>query len=307
MVSVIMPFYNAPLELTARAFESVVSQEIGEIEIVVVDDGSSPESARGLEALVRRFAAKIPIRLLRQENAGPAVARNRAVSEARYDILAQLDADDRWLPGKLARQVRYLQEHPDVWMVFGGMVVESETGERLKYRGGHRRVQVFEQSPQFQYLALLENNYVNNSTACFRREGFESLGGYDARFPPSEDADLWIRACRAGLVIRYLDIPMAVQVYHGGNISHRQEARRKAWLGILRRELGSPPGFLAHLPPHEVTRVHAAAWFRLGRYANHAGETALACKAFARALRLRPGIKPALRWLGASARRMLGG
>ncbi len=307
MVSVIMPFYNAPLELTARAFESVVSQGMEGIEVVVVDDGSSPESARGLEDLVERFSEKIPIRLLRQENAGPAVARNRAVSEARYDILAQLDADDRWLPGKLARQVRYLREHPEVWMVFGGMVVESDTGERLKYRGGDRRIRVFEQSPPFQYLALLENNYVNNSTACFRREGFERLGGYDPRFPPSEDADLWIRASRAGLVIRYLDVPMAVQVYHGGNISHRRQARRKAWLGILRRELESPPGFLARLPPGEVTRVHAAAWFRLGRYANHAGETALASRAFAQALRLRPGIGPALRWLGVSAKRLWGG
>ncbi len=298
-----MPFYNAPLSLTVRAFESVAAQGIRGLEVVLVDDGSSGDAAGGLAELVRAFADRLQVKLVRQENAGPARARNRAVSEARYGILAQLDADDRWLPGKLERQVHFLRENPETWMVFGGMSVEDENGEQVNYRGGARRVEVFARSPERQYLALLEGNPVNNSTACFRREGFEELGGYDARFPPSEDADLWLRACRMGLQIRYLDTPMAVQVYHGGNISLQKDARRAAWLRLLLRELDAPPDFLSGLPAAEVSRVHAAAWFRVGRYAWHAGDAALAQRAFARSTKLRPGLGPVLRWAAAVALR----
>ncbi len=301
-----MPFYNAPLALAERAFGSVVEQGIPDLELVVVDDGSAPAAERGLAGLVAAFSDRVSIRLIRQENAGPASARNRAVAAARHGILAQLDSDDRWLPGKLHRQLAFLVENPDVWMVFGGMVVEDREGLRLNYRGGEERKRIFSGPPQSQYLAFLEHNHVNNSTACFRRGGFERLGGYDTRFPPSEDAALWLRACRAGLAIRYLDAPMAVQVYHGGNISLNQEARRRAWLGILRRELDDPPDFVSSLPPDEVSRVYGGAWFRLGRYAGHLGDPRLARRAFARAMRHQPGVRPLLRWLGASARLALG-
>lgn len=296
-----MPFYNAPAELTAAALESVLAQGVAGLEVVVVDDGSSSEAAAALARTAEAFRGRLDLKVLRQENAGPGAARNRAVEAASHELLAQLDADDRWLPGKLARQLEVLRAEPDTWMVFGAMTVEDEAGRVLRRRTGSRRAEVFGLGPGRQYLALLENNLVNNSTACFRRQGYREIGGYDPAFRNSGDTDLWLRACRRGLRLRYLDVPMAVQVYHGGNVSWQRDKRRRAWVRLLQRELGDPPGVLADVPAGLVRRARAAAWLKLGRYARHLGEPGLARTAFARSFALRPSLAAAGRWVQALA------
>jgi len=292
-----MPFYNTPLELTGRALESVVAQDAPGTEVVIVNDGSRTEAAQGLEELVARFRDRIEITLVHQPNAGPGAARNRAVAGARHQILAQLDSDDRWLPGKLQSQLSFLRDSPSTWMVFGAMAVIDTEGRALKNRAGARRVEIFAQSPERQYLEFLDNNYVNNSTVCFRKEGFTALQGYDTTLPASEDTDLWLRACRRGLKICYIDQAAAVQVFHGGNLSLQDEKRRRAWLRMLDRELHDPPAFLAALQPKFVRPAQAQAWFRLGRYAAAFGDTKMAKEAFRNALRCKPSWKAAARWL----------
>ena len=109
-VSVIVPVYNRA-GFVAEALRSALDQECpGGMEIVVVDDGSSDDTPAVLAALAEEHPE---IRVLRQENAGPAHARNHAMREARGEFLAPLDSDDIWLPGKLASQVALLDAHPD--------------------------------------------------------------------------------------------------------------------------------------------------------------------------------------------------
>lgn len=102
LVSVVIPTYNRQA-IIAAAVQSALDQTYRNIEVIVVDDGSTDNTAQVLD----QFGGRI--RLVRQENAGPSAARNRGVSVARGDILAFLDSDDTWAPTKLARQVHLLQ------------------------------------------------------------------------------------------------------------------------------------------------------------------------------------------------------
>lgn len=106
LISVIIPFYNE-IPLVHRAIESVKAQLDAEVEIILVDDGSTEDTS----SVARAEAADPRIRLLRQPNRGAAVARNRGMMTARGEYIAFLDADDTFLPHKLRRQHELMQEH----------------------------------------------------------------------------------------------------------------------------------------------------------------------------------------------------
>ncbi len=123
MVSVIIPTYNRAGYI-AEAIESVLAQEYASIEIIVVDDGSTDNT--------RQVVAVFPeVRYVYQENRGQAAARNRAIAMAEGEWLAFVDSDDLWTPGRLPMQVRYLLEHPEIMMVFGGVEQFSSEAHRL--------------------------------------------------------------------------------------------------------------------------------------------------------------------------------
>src|SRR5580765_1335126 len=107
-VSVVVPVFNSASYI-AGALRSVFAQTFADIEVIVVDDGSEDRDAL-IEALAE-FEGRI--QYVRQENGGPAKARNTGVSRATAELVAFLDADDEWLPEKLARQVQYFHDHPN--------------------------------------------------------------------------------------------------------------------------------------------------------------------------------------------------
>ena len=107
LVSCTVPVYNGERFLR-DAVSSIIAQSHKAFEVIVVDDGSTD----GTSAVARSFPEQV--RYVRQENAGPAAARNRGVTEARGRFLAFLDADDLWLPDKLARQIAMLEGDPTI-------------------------------------------------------------------------------------------------------------------------------------------------------------------------------------------------
>ncbi|MFT6287271.1 MAG: glycosyltransferase involved in cell wall biosynthesis [Alcanivorax sp.] len=111
-ISVIVPVYNDG-KYIGEAIESVLSQSINPFEIIVVDDGSTDDSA----ATARRFSNRV--RLIRQTNRGAAAARNTGISAATGNYLGFLDADDLWLPNKLELQIAAMELNPALDMVFG--------------------------------------------------------------------------------------------------------------------------------------------------------------------------------------------
>jgi len=140
-VSVIIPTFNR-WPMLAKAAASVMAQRMVDFELIIVDDGSTDETAARLPGLAEALgAARRPIRILRTDNYGPAAARNRGVAAASAPLIAFLDSDDLWQPDKLQRQLDHMRQQPEctisqtdeIWMRCG---VRVNLGQRHRKRGG---------------------------------------------------------------------------------------------------------------------------------------------------------------------------
>ncbi len=180
-ISVIIPTYNRS-HLLARAIRSVLNQTLPPQEIIVVDDGSSDNTA---EILDGQFPQCI---YLQQSNLGVSAARNRGIEEATGDWLAFLDSDDEWLPGKLEAQRDLLQQLPhikichteEIWIRNGRRV--NQMNKHAK-GGGH----IFQN--------CLPLCVISPSSVIIHRSLFEEVGLFDEQLPACEDYDLWLRIC----------------------------------------------------------------------------------------------------------------
>jgi glycosyltransferase involved in cell wall biosynthesis len=232
-VSVITPAYNAAPFLR-ETIESVRKQTVDDWEMVIVDDGSSDDTA----AIIEEYAARdARIRLLTQGNSGPSAARNRAMSAARGAWFAFLDSDDLWLPEFLAHQLAVLERYPDTALVTTNAF----------YRGGWLDGRT-RQPPSDAYPRLTLENIIENDLAVFimtifRREVFERIGGLDESQWTSEDYDFWIRAAMAGFVFRVSARPLAVHRQHEGSLSFDSARMLKGILHTYKKSRpGCPPG-----------------------------------------------------------------
>ncbi len=205
-VSVVVPVFNRPAYV-AEAVRSALAQECpGGLEVLVVDDGSTDTTPQVLAALA---AADARVRVVRQANAGPAHARNRAFREARGELLALLDSDDVWLPGKLAAQLALLDAHPRAALVHSDVDEFFEADARPWTRrpeivSGHvlRR--------------LLERNVLHTMTVVLRRSVVDEVGGFDPEYPPCEDWDLWLRIAARHAIVGDAERRVRVRIHEGG-------------------------------------------------------------------------------------------
>ena len=192
IVSIIIASYNCAAYI-AETISSVLAQSLKDIEIIVVDDGSSDDTPK----IVNSFGA--PVRLLTQPNAGVCVARNRGIREARGQFICLMDHDDYWFPDKLAHQVRMLKDHPEVGVVYSAFTLwyRDEEGNRfpdptsldLDIDGS----QIDPDYSGWVYHQFLIDCWMLTSTAMFRPEVFTTCGLFDESLPYSEDWDLWLR------------------------------------------------------------------------------------------------------------------
>jgi glycosyltransferase involved in cell wall biosynthesis len=185
LVSVVIPNHNYARFLP-EALDSVLKQTYPEIEILVVDDGSTDDS---LDVL-RRYHGRM--RLFRQPNSGVSRARNLGIRESRGELVAFLDSDDAWLPEKLAKQVD-LFESRALGMVYTGLRFVGEDGSARGQTTDGLSGWVLRE------LALLQTPGVpaSGSSAVIRRECFDVAGLFDDALSTSADWDLWRRiACR---------------------------------------------------------------------------------------------------------------
>ena len=184
LVSVVIPNYNCSAFLPA-ALESVFAQTYPNVEVLVVDDGSTDDSLRVLERYVDR------VRVLRQPNGGVSAARNHGIRESRGELVALLDADDLWERDKLAKQLP-LFANPNVGLVYCAVEYVDEAGKSLGTNHTGRRGRVRRS------IALLEGTIVlaGGSTAVVRRECFDRAGLFDPELSTAADWDMWRRiAC----------------------------------------------------------------------------------------------------------------
>lgn len=196
-VTVVTPAYNAGKFLSAT-IHSVLDQTERDFELLVVDDGSTDDTA----AITESFAARDPrVRLIRQDNAGSAAARNRAIAQASGEFFALLDSDDLWMPEFLATQLAILAEDPSLDLVSCNAINMGgpADGRPLKPVSASR-----------QPISLLELIKIEDSVcimSVFRRRVIELTGGFDSSAKHNEDYDLWVRAACAGCRLAFNPSP----------------------------------------------------------------------------------------------------
>ncbi len=191
--SVIIPAYNAASTI-GRAVESVMRQTQPAHEIIVVDDGSTDDTAASLE----RYQDHI--KLLRQPNGGVGAAHNTAIAKATGEFVVLIDADDEWEPTRLQRIGEYAKAHPDIDLITTEARVMFPDGtSKLYYADGGRE---FPDSSR-QVEAILRRNFIYGGAAV-RLEAMRRVGGFDVEAPHQGEYEVWVRllvsGSRAGLV-----------------------------------------------------------------------------------------------------------
>ncbi len=197
-VSVIIPTYNRS-DLLKRALNSVLRQTFQDFEVIVVDDGSTDNTA-----LVMSNFYGPHIRYIRQpKNSGVAAARNRGLREARGEFIAFLDSDDAWKPDKLMLQVGQFRRGPDrVGLMYTG--VETIAGATRKIHTPHLR--------GYLYPDLLRRNVIHGTSGVMiRREVIETVGYFDETFTVMQDYEYWLRISEF-FFVDY--VPEALTVYY---------------------------------------------------------------------------------------------
>lgn len=194
-VSVVMASYNHG-PFVAEAVNSVLTQSFGDIELVVTDDGSRDDTAQvigGMRDSRIQFVAFA-------ENRGACVALNDAIGRARGAYIAVLNSDDYFLPGKIERQVAFLDAHPEYGAVFGLPELVDERGRPIADRT-HAFVDAFRAAngSRVEWLERLfvDGNCLCHPTVMLRKECYERVGRLDPLLMQLPDLDFWVRLCTA--------------------------------------------------------------------------------------------------------------
>src|SRR5262249_5040979 len=172
LVSVIIPAYNDAATVE-RTISSVLNQTYSNLEVLVVDDGSTDETA----VLVQRMADDRRIRLLQKTNGGLASARNYGIAHATGELIAPIDADDLWHPGKIKKQVAVMRDRGDpVGLVYcWSRAIDGQDRVLWDVSPCSLRGNV--------YAALIIRNFLPSGAPLIRRRCVEEIGGYDATLP----------------------------------------------------------------------------------------------------------------------------
>lgn len=216
IVSVVIPVFNAGRYLS-EALESVVAQDLDGIEIIVIDDASTDDSL----AVATQLAAGRPnVRVVSHPGGGPGAARNLGLLLARGRFIAMLDADDIWVPGKLAEQLTFLEARPELDVVFGS--VEEFVSPELPPDEA-RRFHPRRAGSAHANSALLARR------AAMARVGLHRRGRNGGDYP-----DWYIRAVQAGLAMGAIERVVVWRRLHASNQSHRLDTIRTQYFDLLR-------------------------------------------------------------------------
>lgn len=203
LVSVVIPNFNC-LSYLPKTLMSIALQQISDIEVIVVDDGSDDGS---LDWLYRRSLTDPTLRVMESTASGPAAVRNQAIDAARGRYIAFLDADDAWMPGKLRAQLEYHEANRDVLFSFTNYWQVDELGQVLGdgFSLWERFRDQADEASGYRLMhnalpALFAENPVGTSTVVVRRDALEHSGVFDESLTSAEDLDLWLRLAKIGSV-----------------------------------------------------------------------------------------------------------
>lgn len=314
LVSVIVPTFNRSYCL-ARTLDSALAQTHGNLEVLVVDDGSTDDTRELIQA---RYANESRVRYIHQENLGVAAARNTGIGAASGDFVALLDSDDIWHPWKIELQLRCLQQFPALGMVWTDMEAidpSSHVFDHAHIRTMYSAYRYFPEGTLFTdsvalrtllpsmadivgdallrmgmiFSQMIMGNLVHTSTVLIRRERLEQVRAFDVALRYSgEDYDFHLRTCRHGPV-GFVDLP-AIQYQRGmPDRLTRNEYRIHTATNFLRTiaPLIDTARAEIHLPPRMINAALADAHQWIGEVQFDANDMHAARKHFLCSIRYR--------------------
>jgi glycosyltransferase involved in cell wall biosynthesis len=223
VVSVVLPVHDGERFL-AEAVESILAQTLQDLELIVVDDGSTD----GTQRVLAGFADE-RLRIVAEQHRGLVHALGVGIAEARAPYVARMDADDVSEPRRLERQVELLERRPDVGMAATWVVVIDESGRELSRR-------VLPSAHEDLVRRLLLRNPFQHGSVLLRRDALEEAGGYRGDYGANEDYDLWRRlarswelACVPEVLYRYRLHAAAVTRTDPERVVRRERLRDELW------------------------------------------------------------------------------
>ena len=251
LVSVIISAYNVA-DYIGAAIDSTLAQTYPNLEVIVVNDGSTDDTA----AVIERYRADVVI--VDRPNGGPSAARNSGLRVARGALIAMLDGDDTWLPDRIERLVDLLDARPDLDMVTSDSWVMEDFTPTTRRSYVDRRKRPFPRSEHDQIEEIARFNFLFIAVV-FRRELYERCGGFtegarrgadvarlQAGLPVdvgemsvegSEDFDLWARFVISGARAGFIDEPLGYYRERSGSVSQSSVHQARAHLSVLERNL----------------------------------------------------------------------
>ena len=202
-VSAVIPTYNAAPYI-AQSVDSVLAQTFAPCEIIVVDDGSTDDTARVLAPYGEK------IKYIYQKNQGEPAARNTGIRAATGDYIAFLDADDLWVPEKLELQMQYVAAHPECAMVYTDMMTFDQHGivdpsVKVRFNITFPSGNIFR--------ALFYETLFGSGSVVFRKSCVDTIGYFDESFLIGSDYEMWLRMARH-FQIGFVDKPLLMYRQH---------------------------------------------------------------------------------------------
>jgi glycosyltransferase involved in cell wall biosynthesis len=274
-LSVIIPAFNVENYIIA-AIQSALDQSDIDVEVIVVDDGSTDRTCQRAASV-----SNDRLRIIRQPNAGPSAARNAGIRLARGEFIGFLDGDDLWYPNKAMRHVQVMKTLPEVDLTFAWWRVIDDGGRDTGRRGKPRQDRI-----DFEEL-MVQNTTGNCSTVVARKRAIEQAGFFDPDYASLADHHLWLRIARLRdrniLCVR--DILSAYRM--------RAHQLTKDWPRML-REWERLMAEMTILEPRRVVAVATRAQARYARYlaylAYESGDHPMARRFLREAVCLQPVI-----------------
>jgi glycosyltransferase involved in cell wall biosynthesis len=238
-VSVIIPAYNCDRYIV-QAVESVLQQKDCSYEIIIIDDGSTDATEKVLNPHRDR------LRYVKQRNQGVAAARNHGIAIAKGNLIAFLDADDYFLPGKLSLQAKMLLKRPDLGIIHSGWQRVDHQGNKLL------DVRPWVQIPELDLANWLRWKPVLPSAMMFRREWLQYVGGFDPRFPPAEDTNLVLKLALKGCKTAWLKQITVCYRQHESSAMHKGLPQARSLVAVTNDFFSQP-----NLPPEVRLMEHS--------------------------------------------------
>jgi glycosyltransferase involved in cell wall biosynthesis len=263
LVSVIVPAYNRA-ELVVDALKSVWGQTYRPIELIVVDDGSVDDTRDRVMNWADNFGGELDfnVHCLHQENRGANAARNLGIQHSKGELVAFIDSDDRWMPGKLEKQVPLFFSDPDVGAVYCGIrLVDLVSGTKMP---DDRR-----SYPDGWLLPELLVHDITAGTPCYviKRECFDKVGFFDVNLPARQDWDMWIRLSTEYKFACIPEVLVEAGMHSGPRLSMDAKSSIDAHLRIFDKYAPLRSQF----PPSIRRSAKGALFRRLGRIYFHYG------------------------------------